>query len=276
VKGRWGFRLGLERERKASMIRAELFDHIFLAAAGVDIGVTRATNQDEAVCCPEYGFFAVSDGMGGFVGGGATSRMIAAELPGQIRASYGALRREPTAERAAEILSGQVRLLSDRIYGSMNSRGRFVYGATFCGVWLVGRRAAFVNLGDSRGYILRASEKGVRQVTNDHNVAAALVEVGVLGREEAVRHRASGALTRFVGMESPAYPETFVEGIGEGDVILLCSDGLHGMIGEDLMYECLSGETSPEGAVGRLIAEANRAGGLDNVSVAYVRVLGLK
>jgi protein phosphatase len=239
----------------------------------VDIGQKRPSNEDAVICCPDYGFFAVTDGMGGLYGGGETAEIIALVLPGLIEASYQVLMYDPRPERAAELLKERIRLLSDSIYMKLNQGGPFAFGATLCAVWLVGTEAIFVNLGDSRGYLLKSYKRQIRQVTHDHNVAAQLVESGELSPEVARRHPASASLSRFVGMKSPALPETFIEKFEVGDRILLCSDGLYGMVEEQELPALLRSSRSPSGVTDRLIREANLAGGADNISAVYIKAL---
>ena len=255
------------------MTTTDLFQHRFTAAFRVDIGAKRSSNQDEIICCPEYGFFAVSDGMGGLRGGKETSAMIAQALPGMIKAAYQELKGNPLPERAAELLQEQAALISDNIYEKLNRDSDFAYGATLCGLWLVGSDAVFVNLGDSRGYLLGAGKENIRQVTKDHNVAAALVANGELSREEARGHRVSSILTRFVGMEAPALPEAFVVELAPGDRILICSDGLHGMVEDARITGLLGADDNPEQVVKLLIDEANLAGGRDNISAIYIKIM---
>ena len=102
------------------MIRTDLFAYPFRHADRTDIGSKRSSNQDEVICCPQYGFFAVSDGMGGLSGGGETSKMIVKALPTLMGKAYAKLRRENSIELAAELLSKQIRLISDKIYGALN------------------------------------------------------------------------------------------------------------------------------------------------------------
>jgi serine/threonine protein phosphatase PrpC len=253
-------------------MRTELSVFSFLYAVGSDVGAKRATNQDEVICCPEYGFFAVSDGMGGLYGGGETSAMIAKVLPSSISKAYGELQMNSCPEHSADLLSGQVRLISDSIYKTINRTSGFVYGATLCGVWLVGQFAVFINLGDSRGYILPSRKRRIRQITEDHNMAAVLVAAGELTRKEARNHPSSSSLTRFVGMGSPALPETFIEKVNTGDRILLCSDGLYGMLDDECLPRLMRSCKSPAKAVKRLIDEANFAGGRDNISLVYIKI----
>ncbi|MDR1111403.1 MAG: serine/threonine-protein phosphatase [Deltaproteobacteria bacterium] len=249
-----------------------LFEWQFSLAAGLDTGLQRFSNQDRLILCPDYGFFAVSDGMGGLRGGGETSEMIEKALPAFIAKAYLDLAEDPSEERAAGLLIGIARTISDQIFQNLNSQGSLAFGATLCAVWLVGHSAVFLNLGDSRGYHLGHREKRIRQVTSDHNVAGELVANGELSPEEARRHRSCSALTRFVGMPSPAIPETFFSRLGPGDSLLLSSDGLHGPVAGQRLPEIIRSSRSGRRVVGRLIGEANAVGGPDNICVVYVKI----
>jgi len=249
------------------------FDYGFFAAALVDIGLKRKSNQDEVIMCPEVGFYAVSDGMGGLSNGGKTSQMIKRILPDMIKNASTELANDPSPKYAAELLNKQVREISDVIYNTGNKGHRFDFGATLSGVWLAGRHAVFINLGDSRGYLLPHRKRNIKQITNDHNVAALLVKRGEITKEEARNHPAGSGLTRFVGMDAPATPEVFIREVNPGDRILLCSDGLHGMMSDSILESIMRSGTNPVHVCERLVEEANAKGGRDNISVVYVRVV---
>jgi len=249
------------------------FDYSFSAESLVDIGCKRTSNQDEVIVCPETGFFAVSDGMGGLLHGGKTSQMIRQALPEMINLALSELPKDFSLEDAAKLLEEQVTKLSDKIYETGNKGHRFNFGATVSAVWLTGRHAIFVNLGDSRGYLLPRYKKKIRQITMDHNVAAILVQLGELSKEEARHHPASSSLTRFVGMETPATPDSFIMEVSPGDRILLCSDGLHGMMDDASLPSIMRSSRQPARVCERLIAEANANGGRDNISAVYIKIL---
>lgn len=255
------------------MIHTEFFKHGFLAAALVDIGRKRASNQDEVILCPDLGFYAVSDGMGGLSDGGKTAGMIRQVLPGMLQGVVPEFGENPQPEHVAGLLENQVRMISDTIYNTANKGRRVSFGATISGVWLTGYHAVFVNLGDSRGYILPRCKKNIRQITRDHNVAALLVEQGELSKKEAYNHPSSSSLTRFAGMPAPAMPDVFICEVKPGDRILLCSDGLYGMTGDEILPRIMRSSRNPERICSRLIDQANANGGNDNISVVYLKIV---
>ncbi|MDR1602538.1 MAG: protein phosphatase 2C domain-containing protein [Tannerella sp.] len=257
-------------------LQTPLFKYTFQAAALVDIGQKRSSNQDEVITCPEQGFYAVSDGMGGLPngGGGVTSDMIRQVLPLMVREAVSLLEGKPAPKRAAELLKQQVQTLSDNIYDTGNSERHTYFGATLSGVWLIGRHALFVNLGDSRGYLLPRFKKNIRQVTTDHNLAAILVELGKLSKEEARNHSSSSRLVQFAGMQAPAKPDVFICEVRPGDRLLLCSDGLYGMVDDGRLSRLMrSARRSPDRVCRNLVDEANACGGRDNISVVYLKIL---
>jgi serine/threonine protein phosphatase PrpC len=254
-------------------MKTELFDYQFSAGSALDIGVLRDSNQDRVILCGEIGFFAVSDGMGGLAQGGKTSEIIAEVLPGIVEGIVRETRGKRLApERAGELLAGSVRMISDNIYDTVNTGG-IGFGATLSCVWLIGGSAVYVNLGDSRGYLLPRYRRTLRQVTEDHNVAGELVRLGELSREEAQGHPASSRLTQFMGMPAPAHPEVFVLPVAPGDRILLCSDGLHGMLADGEIRGILRRSRWQGAICRRLAAAANEAGGHDNISAVTIKVL---
>jgi serine/threonine protein phosphatase PrpC len=230
--------------------------------------------------------------MGGLIHGGETSALIKERLPGLVAkalaAAVGALPEGEgslpeagntlTPERAALALAEQTRLLNEEIFSLGQDSNARDFGATLTGVWFIGQHAVFVNIGDSRGYIFNSGNSGhdghdvnkgaLRQITKDHTLAAYLVASGELTAEEARGHSSSSRLLRYVGMRPPAKPETFIETVNPGLGILLCSDGLYGMLEDDEIARILSenGKTPARA----LVDAANARGGRDNISVVYI------
>jgi len=248
------------------------FDYDVSVASLVNTGLKRSSNQDEVICCPEAGFYAVSDGMGGLLYGGKTSQLIQQTLPKAINRALNEYLIHQSIAHAAQLLGQLVGQLSDLIYHSGNSDGHIHFGATLSGVWLTGRHAFFVNLGDSRGYLLQRYKRGINQVTIDHNVAALLVQQGEITREEVRGHPSSSILTRFMGMNAPASPDVFIREVQPGDRILLCSDGLHGMVEDTSFPEIMRSSKSLSRISEHLVNEANANGGRDNISVVLIKI----
>ena len=256
-----------------SRIQLASFDYTFRAAGLTDIGKRRESNQDAVVLCPEIGFFAVSDGMGGLEGGKVAAEFVEQSMPALMQICFDEYGEHKSIEKAAGAFVQTVQMMSDKLFASGNTSKHFAYGATFAGCWLLGGKAIFVCLGDSRGYLLSKYKKQPRQITEDQNLAGILVKNGELSRAEAKNHPASSRLTAFVGMQSPALPEVFTVDVAPGDRILLCSDGLYGMVEERDMARLMRGSRSPERVCNRLIDRANENGGRDNISAAYIRIM---
>jgi serine/threonine protein phosphatase PrpC len=129
-----------------------------------------------------------------------------------------------------------------------------------------------VHVGDSRLYLLRGG--GVVQLTKDHTVAADRVRYGLLTREGAREHPERSTLTRSVGRELIVSRDRLSQRLEDGDVLVLCSDGLHGVLDDDELARVAAG-LAPEDACRKLIATANARGTPDNLSAAVLRIVGL-
>ena len=246
------------------------FTYGFSFAGQKDIGQSRNTNQDETILCPDIGVFAVSDGMGGLQQGAKASAYVRESIPAMMPF---ALKDAETPEEAGVAFAETVRMVSDGLFNTANTEAHIGFGATFCGVWLYRNKAIFANLGDSRGYLLPRYKKTIMQITEDHNIAAIMVKNGELSKDGATGHPASSRLTRFVGMNAPALPDYFICDIEPGDRILLCSDGLYGMVDNRKLVHILRSSKSPRTVCERLIGQANENGGNDNISAIYIRIV---
>lgn len=245
------------------------FSYRFSYAGQKNTGRLRESNQDEIILCPEMGIFAASDGMGGLEEGARASRYVRESIPVMMRFP---LKEAESPETAGRSFAETVRMISDQLFHTANTESHIGFGATFSGVWLYQDKAIFANLGDSRGYLLPKYKRTLRQITEDHNIAALMVKNGELSKDAAVNHPASSRLTRFVGMNAPALPEYYVCNVAPGDRILLCSDGLYGMVSEKDIARLMRSSRRPETVCTRLIDQANMNGGRDNISAVYIRI----
>lgn len=254
-------------------MKNDVFAYSFRAAGLADIGRQRRSNQDEVILAPELGFFGVSDGMGGLSNGAAASAYVKKSVPLVLERSMQTRASQAVSpEEAGKMLREVVQSCSDHLFSRANTERFFSYGATLAGVLLQEDSAVFVCLGDSRGYVLRKYRKLPEQITEDMNLAGELIRAGEITKEEALGSPESSRLTAFVGMPAPASPAVYTVKLRPGDRILLCSDGLYGMVPERTIARILRSSRSPERVCQRLIDKANENGGRDNISAVYIMI----
>lgn len=224
-----------------------------------DVGKVRAVNQDALVVDESIHLYGVADGMGGHNGGetasaGARDGMIAA-LQGKD-ASLEALR-DAVVQVNADLFRQQA---GDEKLAGM--------GTTLSVIWMSGHFVYLGHVGDSRVYRFR--EGKLEQMTDDHSLVGELLRAGYLTPEQAENHPNKNVILRAVGTEEGIDIDLAVEERKPGDLWLICSDGLHGMVSDKRM-EAILGVNAPESAVKLLMDAALAAGGRDNISVVLVQ-----
>ena len=234
-----------------------------------DRGRVRQENEDACLVAPERGLFVVSDGMGGHQAGAAASRIVTNVLPTLLERELGW--DQLSSERVRRSLTRAVRELSGQLREEAKKRPDLAgMGATVALALLAGRHAHIAHLGDSRAYLFRRGR--LQQLTADHTVTAALLHLGEIEEKDALGHPARHRLTRYVGMEGEALPDLRVVELRVGDRLLLCSDGLTGMVPDRRIAQVLRRQRTPEEACEALVAAANAAGGRDNVSAIVIDI----
>jgi hypothetical protein len=133
-----------------------------------------------------------------------------------------------------------------------------------------GETAQVAHVGDSRAYVVHDGE--LRQVTDDHTLVGRLVREGKLQPEEAARHPQRSMITRALGVDEDVEVDLFSLPLSQGDRLMICSDGLSGMVSETDMHDILRSESDPQAAADELVDRANEAGGEDNITVIVVDV----
>jgi protein phosphatase len=228
-------------------------------AARTDTGRERSANEDAYFArSPVY---AVADGMGGAQAGEVAARIAAGVFEEHFPDGV-----DPERE-LAEIASEANR----RIYElAREDSSRSGMGTTLTGAVVSDDEVSIVHVGDSRAYLLRDGE--LRQLTRDHSLVEELRRRGQLTVEEAEEHPQRSIITRALGPEPDVEPDVHTHQARSGDVFLLCSDGLTSMVREERLHEILTGNDSLRGAVDRLVEEANRAGGRDNITAVLFRL----
>jgi len=235
------------------------------AFLGCDIGRVRQENQDSlrAEAFADGVLALVCDGMGGMQNGSTASKIAVAAAEEYFCANY---QTGMPAEEVCDLLRASAadanqKVYRAAVYGDTPSR----MGTTLVGIFARNDTACLVNIGDSRAYLLPA-DGGITQLTTDHTVVQLLYERGEITAEERATHIRRNELVRAVGVSSRVLSDTQTVPLQEGDMLLLCSDGLYGMLTEEQIEQiCRSSpaEQVPECC----IAQANEAGGRDNISV---------
>ena len=238
----------------------------FTCAGNTDVGVVRSGNEDNFMVDHQRGVFIVADGMGGHAAGEVASDMAVAIIARDIE-GIRALADEPAAERLGDAIRTANAAIFDRTLAEHDKRGM---GTTVTVMVLFAKRYLIGQVGDSRAYLLRNGE--FSQITKDHSYVQEQVDAGLLTPEQARTHPYSNVITRCVGANEEVVPDIYYGRIQMGDIILLASDGLTGMLEDDQLATILQTEGGPDTWVDRMIADANRRGGLDNITVVVVRI----
>jgi protein phosphatase len=240
---------------------------VHITAAGrTDVGVIRSGNEDSLLMVPDRGIFLVADGMGGHAAGEVASDMAVNAIARELDSLRG-LRDEQVAERMRAAIRAANGAIFQRTLTEHDKRGM---GTTVTALTLFGSRFLIGQVGDSRAYLLR--DNRLSQVTKDHSYVQEQVDAGYLTPEQARTHPYSNVITRCVGANNDVMPDIYVGAVKARDVFLLASDGLTGMLEDYQLAELLSPDRMPQDEVDALIAEANRHGGLDNITAIIVRI----
>ena len=220
-------------------------------------GRRRRRNEDAFVVSPPL--FAVADGMGGAKAGEIASRLAAAAV------------REEGRERmdVSELIREANRRVFERARDDASASGM---GTTMTVALVEDDHVTIGHVGDSRAYRLR--DDGLEQLTEDHSLVAELVRSGRLSPEEAETHPQRSVITRVLGTDADVDVDTFTIETRDGDVFLICSDGLTTMVDESRIVDVVTENREDlERAAKQLIAEANRSGGEDNVTVVFFEIV---
>jgi len=234
-----------------------------------DVGRRRENNQDRFLVEPDYSVFAVADGMGGHAAGEVASRIAIEALADTMRENGSNV--DPLdAQRAASRLTQAVQEGNRRICESVLTRAEWRgMGTTLVAMVAAGNRAVIGHVGDSRAYRMR--EGRLDRLTSDHSYVGEQVRLGLLTDEEAQRHPMRNIVTRAMGNRTELEVELNEEIVREGDLFLLCSDGLNSMLtDEEILETLLQNPTDVEATCRALVERANAKGGEDNITVVVV------
>ncbi|HZB01172.1 MAG TPA: Stp1/IreP family PP2C-type Ser/Thr phosphatase [Actinomycetota bacterium] len=225
--------------------------------SATDIGKVRERNEDSVLVDPPL--FVVADGMGGHRGGDVASQ-VAIETMGRL------------ADEDHGSLTDHVRRANRAVWDrSVEEQGLSGMGTTLTAVRIDGDHVTLAHVGDSRAYLLRNG--ALQQLTEDHTLVARMVRSGEITKAEAEVHPHKNVMTRSLGTDQDVQVDEDSVVLEDGDRLLLCSDGLTGMVTEDQIQAIVEASPTPQNAAERLVRAANRAGGVDNISVVVLAAI---
>ncbi len=253
-------------------------------AAATDVGTVREHNEDYFVvgnldsgelidaaepyiAAVERGpLFVVCDGMGGVVGGEVASELAAKSIWREMKGTPGT--RDP--EVFARLLRRATRVANHDVHAlGKKESGLKGMGTTVSAAGIVGDRLVIATVGDSRAYVLRNGE--IIQVTRDQSLSSALIAAG---HDPEQAERAGSAILQALGVGDDVEPSMSIVELRRGDRILLCSDGLHGLVSDPAIRILMSDPHTVPMAVSLLVTAARAAGGSDNITAIVAHVAG--
>ena len=246
----------------------QICDHVEIGYL-TDVGQKRDHNEDNFfVFGPTQDYqsrgmlFGVADGMGGHAGGEFASRIAVDALRKFYTADV-----EPSNEVVA--MENCITEANSLIYSQAKTSPVLKgMGTTLTSALLMGNVLRIGQVGDSRGYRIR--NQTIQQLTNDHSLVAEQIRQGIITEAEAASHPAKNIITRALGTKAKVDIDFYTFEMEPDDRVLLCSDGLHGVVNEpEILSIVLESESAPE-AVRRLIQQANDNGAPDNVTVILI------
>ena len=240
-----------------------------LHAARTDVGMIRSGNEDNFAvnATGARGQIIVADGMGGHAAGEVASEMAVQTVERELNGVRD-LDDRATVDKLAESIRKANRNIHDRTITEVDKQGM---GTTVSVLLMSSTKYLIGQVGDSRVYLLR--DGALHQITKDHSYVQEQVDAGFLTPEQARYHPYSNVITRCVGASPEVEPDFFSGDVRVGDLFLVASDGLTGMVDDRRLGQLLIARVEPERKVHVLITEANGRGGLDNITAIVVQVV---
>ena len=231
-----------------------------------DIGKVRPLNEDtlyindRAIGCLEN-LYIVADGMGGHNAGEVASNESVRFFCEYIENNK--------SDEILDLMVSALRYANKKVYEmSLENEGYSNMGTTFVGATFKDDTGYFVHVGDSRVYIARGNK--LHQITTDHTYVMEMVRAGEMTLEEAKVNPRRNIITRAIGTNEKVVVDGLVSKMMKNDIILLCSDGLTGMLSDDELNDILNEDSGINDKVGKMIEEANRNGGTDNITAIII------
>lgn len=238
-----------------------------------DVGRVRAVNQDSLLVDTSNHLYIVADGMGGHAGGEIASKLCIEQvieylIPKEVSTDPENDGLHPD-RRVQSILGEAINHASSKIYErALEEPSLKGMGTTATILKLIGRHGYFAHVGDTRLYLVRSGF--IYQLTYDHSLVSEQVRAGLLTQEEADAHHLRNVITRSVGYQEEEDVDTAYVKLEDDDIIILCSDGLHGKVTNREIAQITKAHEID--SVIKLIELANERGGDDNISLVVLKI----
>lgn len=243
-----------------------------------DLGRMRDLNEDSLLALEfvtankslshPVGLFVVADGMGGHEGGEIASGLLVQTLAAQADGLLAAAK-PGAALDAGQWLTDAIQVANAAVYERARTTETDM-GTTVVAALVIGNEATIAHVGDSRAYRVHAG--GIEPLTVDHSLVESMVASNQITREEARGHPQANVIYRTIGDKRQVVVDLDRVTLGPDESLLLCSDGLNGMMRDEAIQALIAPASSPQAACDALVSAANAAGGEDNISVILVRL----
>lgn len=247
-----------------------------VVGARSDTGRVRSLNEDAYACNPRLGLIVVCDGMGGEAAGEVASQLAVETIVADLGSNGTYLAKARAGESQGffprtSMLRSAVQHANEVIYQDSRSHSeRAGMGSTVVSAWIGDNIASVAHVGDSRAYLWR--NRQLERLTSDHSLVEEKVRAGLLSRAESLTSGERNILLRALGREPRVEIDLTEVPLRPGDCLLLCTDGLTGMVSDERVTEVFAAAGEPQEICDRLVALANQNGGQDNITVALVRI----
>jgi serine/threonine protein phosphatase PrpC len=247
---------------------------VILTARGkTDQGLVRANNEDNFYLDEKLGLLVVADGMGGHASGETASQLAVNIIRDYFQGTQKLIGDyDSSCSEDTNKLKSAIFLANQAVFEAAQSTPQLTgMGTTIAAALLTGNKLSIAHIGDSRVYLIRAGS--IEQLTDDHSIVNEQVKRDLITKEEAIKSDMKNILTKALGVSPDTEPDLNELTMFDGDILLLCSDGLNIMVSDEAILEIISFADNPDAACDSLISSANENGGKDNITVVlgYVK-----
>ncbi|MCT4565061.1 MAG: Stp1/IreP family PP2C-type Ser/Thr phosphatase [Maledivibacter sp.] len=239
-------------------------------ASKTDIGRIRSKNEDSLYVDQKHmRIFIVADGMGGHNAGEVASKMAIEQVSESIKNKFDSISTNDEAQ-IKRVIEDAIYKGNKEIYNQSLSHNSWDgMGTTITMALFIDHRLYFAHVGDSRAYMLR--QKELTQLTEDHTLVSELMKNGSITEVEAKTHPKRNVITKALGTEISPIPDILSVDVDDGDVIILCTDGLTNMVDNYLIKNSFLNNSNLQDSCDFLVDEANNRGGFDNITLIAIR-----